>query len=353
MASKKGVLKFIERFFLYVFIVALVITGSILVHEFGPNPKLYTDDNWAHLTPYSVPYENITQYNVILDHHSHTLHSDGVLTVRQNIEWHISMGFNAIFITDHNTLTHKNDIENLKNEYLNRGFIVMTGMEWTTRRIHMNFLGITEWNLPIPAHPTDQNIKDAIAEVHNQNGIAVVNHIPWSIDIAGMTDHPTRDQLRSWGIDYIEIVNEDIFDYESDSYCDLWGIGKITGIDMHSPTTVHGWTLLNVSSFTEDNIMAALRNKETTIVYNETGLPDRGEYADNPFYLIVRPFSDFGGLFVNLWLGSSLDWVGVIAYLGYAFGIFGLLEIYRYEKPKIKQKLQNRKIKSESALENK
>ena len=343
MVDKKGILKFVTRFFIFIFIVAFIITGSILVHEFGPSQKLYSDDNWANLTPYDAPHVNISQYNVVLDQHSHTLFSDGVLTVKQNIEWHISMGFNAIVITDHNTVANKADIDSLKADYLAEGIIIIQGIEWTTGRIHMNILGVTEWNLPIPSNPTDAEIQAAITEAHRQNAVATVDHIPWSLNVAGMTTHPTRDQLRNWGIDYIEVVNEDTYDNESNTYCDTWGIGKITGTDMHSPSKVHGWTLINVTSFTEAQVMTALRNKQTTIVYNDTGLADRGTYADNPFYSILRPISEFGGIFVSLWMGTGLDWVGVIAYLSYILAIFGLLEVYRYEKPKIKEKLQKRK----------
>ncbi len=343
MVSKKGIFKFLGRFFLYFFLVAGIIAGSVLMNIFGPSQKLYRDDNWANLTPSTVPYENISQYNVVFDQHSHTLHSDGVLTVKQNIEWHISMGFNCVVITDHNTLSQKYNIDEVKAEYLARNVIIILGMEWTTNRIHMNFLGLTEWNLPIPSNPTDQEIQEAINEAHRQNAVATVNHIPWSLNVAGMTTHPTRDQLRAWGIDYIEIVNENTWDNESNNYCDTYGLGKITGTDMHTPGTVHGWTLINITIFTEANIMTALRNKITIIVYNEAGVADRGVYADNPWYYVVRPIAEFGGLFVNLWTGSGLDWAGVIAYLSYALAIFGLFEIYRFGKPKLKEKWQKRK----------
>jgi len=343
MPNKRGISRFIARFFIFTFLVAGIIAGAVLMNVFGPNPKLYTDEDWSNLTPYTSPHENISQYNVVLDQHSHTLYSDGVLTVRQNIEWHISMGFNCVIITDHNTVSHNTDIDSLKAEYLARGIIVILGIEWTTDRIHMNFLGISEWNLQIPSYPTDQEIQDAIAEAHRQNAVTTVNHIPWSLNVAGMTEHPTRDQLRSWGIDYIEIVNEDTWDNESNNYCDTYGLGKITGTDMHSPSSVHGWTLLNVTNFTESDIMASLRDKNTTIVYDELGFADRGVYEDNPLYYLVKPISDFGGLFVDLWTGSGLDWMGVTTYLIYVYVLFGLLELYRYEKPKLKKKLIQRK----------
>ena len=57
---------------------------------------------------------------------------------------------------------------------------------------------------------------------------------------------------------------------------------------------------------------------------------------DNPWYQIVRPITEFGGLFVDLWIGSGLDWIGVIMYLCYVYALFALLEVYRFGKPKLK-----------------
>jgi predicted metal-dependent phosphoesterase TrpH len=345
MVSKRGFLKFSGRFWGYIFIVAGIITASILVHEFGPDEYLYFDDSWSDFTPYTAPHVNISQYNVVLDQHSHTLYSDGALTVKQNIEWHISMGFNCIVITDHDTVANKAEIDSLKTEYLAKGVIIIQGMEWTTNLIHLNIIGITKWDKPIPYYnPTEQDIKDAINEAHSQQAVVTVNHIPWSGRSLSGT-HPTRDQLRTWGIDYIEIINSWEWDNDSNNYCDTYGVGKITGTDMHSPTKVFSWTLLNVTTFTEENIMTALRNKETEILFNETGFPDRGTYPDNPWYYLARPLREFGGLFVDLWTSDGLDWVGSFTYLGFILAIFGLLEVYRYSKPILKEKVKQRKIR--------
>jgi predicted metal-dependent phosphoesterase TrpH len=343
MVSRKGFLKFSARFWGFILIVAGIVTASILVYEYGPSRLLYFDNSWDEFTPYAVPHENASQYNVILDQHSHTLIEGGVLTVRQNVEWHIAKGFNTVIITDHDSVANKAEIDSLKAEYLAQGVVIIQGMEWTTRRLHMNFIGISKWDLPINYfNPTDQEIQDAIDEVHNQNGLVTVNHIPWT-ERSYSTDQPTRDELRAWGIDYIEIVNSWEWDNDSNNYCDAYGIGKITGTDMHSPGKVFGWTLLNVTTFSEESIMTALGNKETEIVYNASGFPDRGEYPDNPWYDLVRPLRELGGLFRDLWTGDGLDWVGSLTYLGYVLVIFAILEAVRYGKPKLKEKLNKRK----------
>ena len=122
-------------------------------------PKLYSDQSWSRLANIRVPGFDAGKYNVILDHHSHTNHSDGIFTVRQNIEWHRSMGFNVVFITDHNTDSHVAEVDSVKEEYRKKGVVVLSGMEWTTSRIHLNFLGIKRWDKKIPRRPTDEDIR--------------------------------------------------------------------------------------------------------------------------------------------------------------------------------------------------
>ena len=64
----------------------------------------YTDDLWKNVPIYDPLGCEKSKFNVVFDHHSHTIYSDGTLTVRQNVEWHKVMGYNALAITDHNTI---------------------------------------------------------------------------------------------------------------------------------------------------------------------------------------------------------------------------------------------------------
>ncbi|MFO8018288.1 MAG: CehA/McbA family metallohydrolase [Promethearchaeia archaeon] len=328
-----------------------------MVYTDGPTPYSYAADDWKDVDSISPPGYNESQYNVILDQHSHTLYSDGYLTVKQNIEWHISMGYNTIIFTDHNTLENKEDINELQNEYEN--LVLIQGMEWTTDRIHMNFLGISEWGSEIPSNPTNDEIKKAIKEVHDQNGVVTCNHIPWSINQAQMDDHPSREQLLEWGVDYIEIVNDDSapanhYDEESEVFCEENDIGMITGSDMHRPDDmqsggIHGWTILNATEFSEEAIMTELREKNSQILYSDAGYSDRGEHVENPWYMAVKPINRFGGIFADIYYEDYLDPVTITIYVSYVFGIFGILEIYRFAKPKVKEKFKS--IKNEQEAE--
>jgi hypothetical protein len=242
----------------------------------------YPNDLWKNVPTYDPPGYDKSRHNVVFDHHSHTIYSDGTLTVRQNIEWHKIMGYNALAITDHNNMRHRDDLLEIKEEYAQKGIILFSGFEWTTIRIHLNFLGISKWDERVPYKPKDEKIIEEIENVHAQGGIVVCNHIPWSIIEAKYKNHPTQEKLLEWGIDYIEIVNDDclpenVFDQESYDFClnNKGNIGMLTGTDMHDPYNlaskgVHGWTLLNLKEKTEENLIKKLRKKDgTTILYSQ------------------------------------------------------------------------------------
>ena len=73
--------------------------------------NVYSDSDWKEAIPHVPPGFDEGKYNIIFDQHSHTIFSDGKLTIKQNVEWHIAMGFNAIVITDHNNMRHLETVE--------------------------------------------------------------------------------------------------------------------------------------------------------------------------------------------------------------------------------------------------
>ena len=90
-----------KSFGIFMLVVVLVMASSILSSVFGPREFKYADDSFDEFE-YIVPEaENST---IIFDAHSHTKYSDGILTVEQNVKWHIAHGFNAMVLTDHNTV---------------------------------------------------------------------------------------------------------------------------------------------------------------------------------------------------------------------------------------------------------
>jgi hypothetical protein len=335
---KKALLLFLKYGILIIISIS-IIAGSTILAAYGPRKFTYTNDSFNWL--YELNVENVS-YNIIFDHHSHTRYSDGILTVEQNVLWHLAHGFNAIAITDHNTINNKNDIAEMQSKYQGQ-ILILQGEEWTTSRVHLNLLGITSL-IPVPSYnPTDLQIQAAINATHDQGGVVVVDHIPWSL--ARMPDHPTRAELLAWGVDYIEIVNEDTYDVESESWCNnTGGFGKITGTDMHTPRNVHCWTLMNVTEFTNEALMEELRARNTSIVYDEIGSWDNSIPAENKRYRLMEPFIIFGTYFINYVGPSLVKWSSLGITLSYITLGFIILESARFGVQAIISKRKKKKL---------
>lgn len=249
---------------------------------------VYSDRDWKDAIPHVPLGYDKSKYNIVFDQHSHTIFSDGALTIKQNVEWHIAMGFNAIAITDHNNMHHLEEIGKVRKEYVERGILILSGIEITTNKIHLNLLGLSNWKTKISYKTTDELLFKMINKAHDQDGIVVCDHIPWSLYEFKMKNHPSRETLLKWGIDYIEIINDDskpenVFDYESYDFCIKHNnkIGMITGTDMHKPDDlagggVHGWTLMNINEFSEEALLEELRKKQTDIIYSKIPYLDPG-----------------------------------------------------------------------------
>ena len=152
----------------------------------------------------------------------------------------------------------------------------------------MNFLGIANWDTKISYKTSFEQIIEAFNKAHDLGAIVVCNHIPWSLYEYNMKNHPSRDTLMEWGIDFIEIINDDskhenVYDYESYDFCieHKKEVGMISGTDMHTPDGlagggVHGWTLMNLKELTEEVLLEELRKKCTKIIYSKTPYLDLG-----------------------------------------------------------------------------
>ena len=145
-----------------------------------------------------------------LDTHAHTTASDGWLTPEQCIKWHIANGFDAFVLSDHNTGKNNKPILKLQDKYPE--IVIIPGFEWTTARIHLNFLGIEDFPGKVPWNPKDEKIIEVINKAKEMDAVIQVDHISWTVDQpshrSGKLVHPTRDQLLEWGVDGFEINNE-------------------------------------------------------------------------------------------------------------------------------------------------
>ncbi|KAG0095974.1 hypothetical protein BGZ93_005156 [Podila epicladia] len=133
----------------------------------------------SYLSPMNSSFGNV--YDVLLDGHSHTTYSDGRMSPETLIKWHIANGYNAVIVTDHNTIRGGLAAQKIAKEKYADQITVIPGMELTCCRLHMNLIGINETiDIAITKWPTDDQLRATIKRTHDLGGLAIVNHIPWS-----------------------------------------------------------------------------------------------------------------------------------------------------------------------------
>jgi hypothetical protein len=328
------------RYLIFVFIVTFVIVASLATYFTGKSRYIYKDSDWDNIKPYEPKYDK-QKWNILLNTHQHTLYSDGKLTVEQAVRYNKAMGFNACVFTDHNNMNNLKDVLDAKERHKN-DFVVIPGIEWTTGRVHLCFLGITEWKENIPWKPTNEEIKKAVDQVHQMGGVVVVCHFPWSMGGSKprIPDHPSRQEMYDIGVDLIECANwdDDISLVDLDSYDfakdpNHSHISPCTGCDMHTPEKdpLCGWTLVHADAFNEEAIMKELRNHRTDAILIPNGLPYFVKHGERLIYKILKPLYNFGNMFVqSVHKGgpvSNLDGNMISLDIIYIEIIFGLMEI--------------------------
>ncbi|MFG1958120.1 CehA/McbA family metallohydrolase [Nonomuraea sp. NPDC049028] len=98
------------------------------------------------------------------DFHSHTVHSDGVLTVPELAELAKGRGLDFLVVTDHNTVSHHPWLGD------DRGIALLPGQEVTTDRGHANVFGDVGW--VDFRQPADSWVRHAARE----GGLMSINH---------------------------------------------------------------------------------------------------------------------------------------------------------------------------------
>ncbi|KAI9503353.1 Polymerase/histidinol phosphatase-like protein [Coemansia spiralis] len=299
----------------------LVVLAIVLipVHESSgiKNAYNYRDItfDWE-TTPgdYLVPMNpDFSDYNVLIDGHSHTTLSDGKLTPEQLVEYSIAQGFNAIIVTDHNTVSGGLRAEKYAKDNHQGRFVVVPGMEYTSCRIHMNFINInitvTEGN---SAFPSDADIKRAIDRVHELGGLVIVNHIPWSnhtldrLRKPRLPNHPSIQSLVAWGVDGFEVINQATFDMPTYQYVKTKLI-LMTGSDVHAPSRAYAWTVLKAQNLTKEAVMDEISHARTSFLFDPTGnsAGDIPKYTRH--YLALAPLtglSDYFDVFYDRYKGQ-------------------------------------------------
>lgn len=132
--------------------------------------------------------------------HTHTLHSDGTLGPQALLELAQESRLDFVAITDHNTVTHQDELASrtLKEPLP----LLIVGEEVTTPGGHASVwgLGPREW-IDFRVGPKDDRIRNLVSTAHGFGALFSVNH-PVSACVACGWSHEWVD-----GIDAIEVSN--------------------------------------------------------------------------------------------------------------------------------------------------
>ncbi|ORZ25341.1 Polymerase/histidinol phosphatase-like protein [Absidia repens] len=279
----------------------------------------YTDDmpeaedfsniefNWrVDPSSYLTPYNQSFQYNTLLDGHCHSTYSDGKLNVKQLLDWHIANGFNAVIVTDHNTIDGGLYAERLalQDDYYRERIVVIPGMEYTCCRIHMNLIGINQTIPAGPPSPSDEELRQVINRTHALGGIVIVNHIPWSnttesgYQLPRLPNHPSIADLISWGVDGFEVINQDTFDYPTLQVSQQHNLIQMVGSDLHHPAVpANAWLTVNSPAKNKTAILNEIISRRTSFLFDPTGTPQRAYGVSSAAYARLVPLTWLGDYF--------------------------------------------------------
>ncbi|KAF9028623.1 hypothetical protein BGZ52_009579 [Haplosporangium bisporale] len=304
-------------------VITAVLIASTIVYSFRDGqPQLsdyaaVTEFDWppiqprSYLSPMNSTFGN---YDVLLDGHSHSTYSDGRMSPETLIKWHIANGFNAVIVTDHNTIEGGLAAQKIGQEKYADQITVIPGMELSCCRLHMNLIGINETiDIAITKWPTDDQLKATIQRTHDLGGLAIINHIPWSntteygYELPRMQNHPSREALVEMGIDGFEIVNSGTLDTISLKFIQDNNLLLMTGTDVHYPDTgAFGWTILNTNNNrSQDSIMAQLRARQTSFLFDPTGTQPVAYPPESADYYKTAPPTLLGQYFQMFWLDQT------------------------------------------------
>ncbi len=192
------------------------------------------------------------------DFHSHTVHSDGSLTVDQLAALAVEMGLDFLAVTDHNTVSHHKLLEEAGKRY---GITLIPGQEVTSHRGHANAYGDIGWiDFRQPASTW-------LDQVHEAGGILSLNH-PIDADCGWLEPMPVPpDAIELWHASwYRDLYQDGILAWYARGDR---GVPLIGGSDFHRleseprPGTPVTWVLAKDSSV--DSILEAVKAGRTTI----------------------------------------------------------------------------------------
>src|SRR4051812_15679616 len=114
--------------------------------------------------------------------------------------------------------------------------------------------------------------------------------VEYGYQVATLPDHPSLDSLLSWGVDGFEIINQNTLDWNTWQFTQKHNLISMTGSDVHYPSVpANAWTVLNAANATRDGVLAELRARRTSFLFDATGTRPRAYPLNNPAYHRLAP----------------------------------------------------------------
>jgi predicted metal-dependent phosphoesterase TrpH len=177
------------------------------------------------------------------DLHVHTIYSnDSTITPKELVFYAKKRGLNAVAVTDHNSL------EGALKIVKETDFLVIPGMEVSSRDGHIVALNVTE------VIPRDLGADETVERIHQAGGVAVACH-PFALFKGSLGKNVSAE------FDAIEVINARAFPFgrsikKAEEAAESLGLSRVAGTDAHYGSQIgYGYTEID----SEPNVEAVCK----------------------------------------------------------------------------------------------
>lgn len=181
------------------------------------------------------------------------------MTIEQIFEKAEKKGLSAIAITDHDNIEASFKGQELAKKY---GIILIPSLEITTREGHVLAYGVSKNIKPL------MSAKEAIDEVHRQNGVAVAAHPFYFMGLNAFYSLKRRQYVKLLAIDGVEAVScATGISHKSKKIAKMLNLAVIGGSDAHCLSVIgFGLTIFPDECKSVDDYLKAMRERKTFVI---------------------------------------------------------------------------------------
>lgn len=125
-------------------------------------------------------------------------------------------------------------------------------------------------------------------------------------EVPRLPNHPSLSDLKAWGVDGFEIINQGTFDYPTMQFCQENNLIQMTGTDVHYPDVpANAWTLVQTANYTKESILNEIKARRTSFLFDPTGTNTRSYPSENSAYWKLAPLTTLGDYFNSFYSDSK------------------------------------------------